>query len=236
MPSTPGGSDASPGESLPGLLVTDFDGTITRHDFFNLVVAEFAPAHLERYWDDYEAGRLTHFEALAGIFASIRGSEEQMRQLIRRAEPDPQLAEWVERLRQAGWQVVVASAGCAWYIEQILAQAGVTVPVHANPGTFHPQHGLRMTLPTDSPVFSPTLGIDKAALVRRGLSQGRQVAFAGDGYPDVNAARLVPAQRRFARHDLARALQQERLPFRRFERWSEVAQALCQVSLLPPRG
>src|SRR5262245_21481054 len=42
------------------LLVTDFDGTLTRRDFFQLVVEAFAPEHLEVYWRGYRDGRLTH--------------------------------------------------------------------------------------------------------------------------------------------------------------------------------
>ena len=78
----------------------------------------------------------------------------------------------------------------------------------------------------DSPYFDANLGIDKAAVVRRALQAGRTVAFAGDGFPDAAAARLVPASLRFARADLALALRQEGLPFVPFERWSEVARAL----------
>jgi 2-hydroxy-3-keto-5-methylthiopentenyl-1-phosphate phosphatase len=111
-----------------------------------------------------------------------------------------------------------------------LQRAGVELPVFANPGRFTPGGGLHMRLPVGSPVFSPTLGIDKAALVRRGLEQGRVVAFAGDGYPDAEAARLVAPQFRFARHDLARALDREGLPYRRFERWADVARALFETA------
>ena len=52
---------------------------------------------------------------------------------------------------------------------------------------------------------------------------GRLVAFAGDGFPDADAARLVPEGLRFARADLATALVAEGLAFRPFERWGEVA-------------
>jgi 2-hydroxy-3-keto-5-methylthiopentenyl-1-phosphate phosphatase len=83
-----------------------------------------------------------------------------------------------------------------------------------------------MELPLSSPYFSPTHGIDKAAVVRAAQRSGQRVAFAGDGYPDLPAARLAVPELRFATSSLALALEQEGLPFRRFDRWSEVAQAL----------
>lgn len=214
-------------EQRPGLFVTDFDGTLTRHDFFHLVTERFAPSAFDEYWQGYRTGRYTHFEALRGIFRSIRATEAELLEVVGRAEPDPELGAWVSRLNQAGWDVVVASAGCEWYIQRVLASCGVDLEVHANPGRFAPDTGLVMEMPTGSPYRCPKVGIDKAAVVRAGLARGQLVAFAGDGNPDAAAARLVPPRRRFARGDLRAALEREGLPFRFFDRWRDVATALC---------
>src|SRR5207248_786223 len=116
---------------------------------------------------------------------------------------------------------------CEWYIRRLLRWAGVEMEVHSNPGRFEAGRGLVMSLPAGSPYFDANLGIDKSAVVRRALEAGRAVAFAGDGFPDAAAARLVPASLRFARADLATALRREGLAYRPFERWAEVARALC---------
>jgi 2,3-diketo-5-methylthio-1-phosphopentane phosphatase len=212
-----------PGSSL---LVTDFDGTMTRHDFYKLAVESLLPADLPDYWAAYRARRITHFQALQAIFASIRADLGAARTVVDRMELDPDLPEAVAQLRLAGWSVAVASAGCAWYIRILLDQAGVDLPVWANPGEFVPGRGLLMELPPEGPCFSSNLGVDKAALVREGLARGKRVAFAGDGYPDRDAARLVPAEFRFARGDLARVLAKEGLSFQTYDRWSEIAERL----------
>src|SRR5262245_31828206 len=129
------------GETPRALLVTDFDGTLTRNDFFQLVVEAFAPEALAEFWDGYRAGRYTHFEALAGIFTSIRASEDEVLAVVRRAELEPELKPWLARLHAAGWDVVVASAGCRWYVERLLSAAGVDLEVHANPGRFETGRG-----------------------------------------------------------------------------------------------
>ncbi|MFQ3593486.1 MAG: HAD-IB family phosphatase [Gemmataceae bacterium] len=211
----------------PGLFVTDFDGTLTRNDFFRLVIDHLAPHGLEHYWQGYLDDRYSHFEALQGIFGSIRVSPEQLLALVDRVQAPPHLAQLVARLRQAGWEVVVASAGCGWYIEQTLQHLGVHIEIHANPGRVEPGRGLIMERPVDSPFYSPSHGIDKAAIVRTAMQRGQVVAFAGDGLPDLPAARLVPASHRFARHDLGRALRQERLEYTAFENWGEIVERLC---------
>ena len=122
--------------------------------------------------------------------------------------------------------MVVASAGCCWYIERLLAAQGVELEIHSNPGRFTSDQGLRMELPVDSRFYSPTHGIDKAAVVRHALDSGVPVAFAGDGYPDLDAARLVPAALRFARGALAESLRRLKLGFQPFEQWAQVANQL----------
>ena len=214
--------------SKTGVLVSDFDGTMTRHDFYKLAIASLLPPDTPDYWAEYRKGVLTHFEALRSYFAAIRASENEVLAVVKQMELDTNLATAVESLHHAGWSVVITSAGCDWYIRRLLATAGVDVEIHANPGRFEAGKGLVMEMPTGSAYWSPALGVDKARVVRRFLTEGRTVAFAGDGFPDAEAARLVPVDLRFAREDLAAVLRSESSPFHPFETWSGIADTLLQ--------
>jgi len=210
------------------VLVSDFDGTMTDRDFFKLAIQQLLPSHGPNFWRDYRAGQITHFEALRRYFAEIRATEVQVLAVVDQMQLDPALPQSMVELRQAGWNVIVTSAGCDWYIHRLLAQAGVELEVHANPGRFVPGLGLQMELPIGSPFLSPTLGVDKARIVQHYLEQGRTVAFAGDGFPDEKASLLVPGRLRFARNDLADVLKQKGEPFQPFDRWSQIAHALAR--------
>lgn len=210
------------------VLVSDFDGTMTRHDFYRLALQSLVPAETPNHWNDYRVGKITHHEGLKRYFAAIRASEAEVLAVVDRMELDPQLAHSVAALRAAGWEVIVASAGCAWYIDRLLAAAGVELQVYANPGRYEEGHGLVMELPLGSPFYSTNLGVDKTEIVRSLLADGVQVAFAGDGFPDADPARFVPAELRFARGDLADVLRREGLRFHSFQAWSEIAANLLQ--------
>ncbi len=208
------------------VLVSDFDGTITRRDFYACAVERLlAPEDLEP-WHRYTAGEISHFEALRRIFARIRAEEPALEEVLHSMAIDPALGPGIRALEQAGWDVVIVSNGCGWYIERLLARAGVAVPVHTNPGRFDPATGLSMELPTDSPYFDPETGISKRAVVEHHLARGATVAFAGDGRPDVAPALLVAPELRFAREWLASHLEEEGHAYRHYEAWSEVARAL----------
>lgn len=210
------------------ILVSDFDGTMTKFDFFDLARRDLPSAADHDFWQDYVAGQITHFEALAGIFGSIRADWAGIERVLAGMQLDLTLKDSVARLRAAGWDVVVASAGCGWYIERLLRQAGVELEIHANPGEFAPETGLKLALPTGSPYFRRETGIDKSAIVRAALARDPRAVFAGDGRPDLAPALLVRPECRFATGWLAHHLKNVGESFRPFENWSQIAEALLE--------
>ena len=217
--------------SAPYCLVSDFDGTFTRQEFYDLATRDGLVDGMSDYWTGYAAGRLSHFEAIAGIFSHIRCSEPEMRELIARMEPDPKTPDALRALAAAGWDAVLVSNGCQWYIDLVLeglelTKAGLAVPVHACPGRFVEGQGLIMETPSNSPYFRADFGVDKRMLIEDLQSRYERVAFAGNGSPDYQASLAVPPELRFARGWLARRFDQQSVPYRPFEAWSEIADAL----------
>jgi 2,3-diketo-5-methylthio-1-phosphopentane phosphatase len=210
------------------ILISDFDGTITRYDFFDRVRQRWPFSPQDDPWEKFVSGEKTHFQALVEIFASIRTTEADLLELADSTELDPSFADSIRALQDHGWEVVIASAGCGWYIDFLLKKAGVSVSVHSNPGTFDPKRGLLMSLPERSPFFSESKGVNKVAIVQDALKRSDCVAFAGDGRPDLRPALLVPPPSRFARGWLAEALSERCEKFHRFERWSEIADHLLK--------
>jgi 2,3-diketo-5-methylthio-1-phosphopentane phosphatase len=218
-------------DTLDGLgdrvFVTDFDGTMTAVDFFDVVLSHADLSIMPDYWGECVAGRLTHVEALNGIFQHAPRDLTILQSYLPQTHLEPDTPMVIEQLKRAGWDLVVVSAGSVWYIEQLLREVRHQIRLIANPGGFAAETGLTMTWPpVDVPWYSHHFGVDKAAVVRLLQETGATVAFAGDGRPDVAAARLVPAELRFAKGWLAETLESEGLPFRPFERWSEIVHLL----------
>ena len=67
----------------PRILVSDFDGTMTKHDFFDLARRDLPSAADHDYWQDYVAGRITHFVAVKEDITQRKAIEEQLRQAQR---------------------------------------------------------------------------------------------------------------------------------------------------------
>ena len=218
------------------VLVTDFDGTITGKDFFRLAVERLLTPEDMAPWDAFLAGKTGHFAAVQMIFGKIRAPESAVLALLDDMQPDPRMPEYVRALHDAGWRVVVASAGCEWYIRIILERLGVSgLEIHANPGMYREGGPLEMSLPVGSPFYSPETGIDKEAIVRANMGGGPAgnvtVVYAGDGVTDVPAGLMLPPSRRFARSDMAESLRRRGEGFRPFNVWSDVAEAILKNTL-----
>ena len=208
------------------ILISDFDGTLTRYDFFDLVRKRWPFPPEDDPWEKFVEGRMTHFEALAEIFARIRTSEADLLELANSMELDSSFAKSARELQERRWEIVIASAGCDWYIRFLLNQVSVSVLLYANPGVFDPKYGLQMFLPEHSHFFSPTTGVNKVEIVRDALNRSDRVAFAGDGRPDMEPALMVKPEFRFARGWLAEAFEERGEKFHPFEHWSQIADQL----------
>ena len=139
----------------PYCLVSDFDGTFTRREFYDLAMQDGLVEGSPDYWTAYAAGRISHFDAISGIFSHLRCSEAAMRALVARMEPDPKAPDALRALGSAGWDAALVSNGCQWYIDIVLerlglAEAGLPLPVYACPGRFVEGQGLLMEAPSDS--------------------------------------------------------------------------------------
>lgn len=211
----------------PRVFVTDFDGTLTLQDFYNLFLEQLYPADAPDQWSAFSAGKITHFECLRNIYAHVPVGEANLHKFLDQIELPANLPGLLAKLKAAGWEVVIASAGSRWYIERLLAREQVALPVHSNGGRIVDGR-LVMELPTESPFFHPHAGIDKAAVVKSFQDDGREVAFAGDGITDIPPALLVPPNLRFATGYLARQLEERGEPFREFQDWSDIVDMLAK--------
>ncbi len=209
------------------ILISDFDGTMTSNDFFRLALARLPDDAVEP-WLCFERGDCSHFDALAQIFARLRASIVEYDAMLESMMFDVDAATAIATLGRAGWQVVIASAGCSWYIERLLKRHCIAITVHANPGFVSPHGALIIQAAVTSPFYTADTGIDKSAVVRHYLAQGAEVAYAGDGRPDLTPALLVAPQHRFVTGWLAEELHRRGEQYRTFNAWHDIATLLTE--------
>lgn len=216
----------------PYVLVTDFDGTITKEDFFWLVVEKLLSKEDIQPWEDFLAGKITHFDALNGIFQKIRLSEEDLHRFILDIPFENCFLETVSWCKNSKIPVYIASAGADYYIKLLLEKAGIINDVNliANGSVYAPDTGLTMIAsPESSPYYSHNYGVNKAEVVKSLKNSYKTVIFAGDGTPDYHAAKHADVV--FARKAMLGLCKENGLACRELVSYCDVLEYLRSLDL-----
>lgn len=201
-------------------FVTDFDGTISDDDFFTYIARRYFDEKALAPWREYLGGTKSHFEALREMFSKLRVPEDELKSFISEICVDKEFVRTVELCSDKNIPVFICSAGCDYYINvllgDVIGQYGITLIT--NDGRYDEKHGLQMSRPDkSSPYYDEAVGISKASIVRKLHAEGFKVIYAGDGPPDIEAARI--ADYVFAKKILLEKCRKEgikTLPFRSF--------------------
>ncbi len=173
------------------VLATDFDGTITKKDFFWHIIDKALAPEDTIPWQEYHEGKITHFEGLNRIFQRIHIPSEDLKKIILEIPLEECFIDTIKFCRKKNIDVYIISAGSDYYIKMILESMGIGNSVHviANSGTYSQESGLVMSKPpSDSPFYSENYGVAKAETIKYLKNKYKKVIFAGDGTPDFPAA------------------------------------------------
>jgi len=193
-------------------LVLDWDGTITVRD--SLVAAVHALGDPSVYDGGIQEAFDSYGEALAAEVATLRVSaEEAAAWAVENVEVSPGFHELVER-----YDPVIVSSGLPQLILPVLEREGVDVEVRSNNAEVSPD-GWRVIFRDEG--VCEICG-DKCK--RRSLPHAKPLVFVGDGWSDRCAS--LAADRVFARTGLAEYLDEEGVPYERYDTLRDVAAAL----------
>jgi len=181
------------------VVVSDFDGTLTKNDLGALTLKRFGASGWERYDELFENGQITLDECLRKQSAMIRArSQEEILDYISRfSRFRPGAVRLLDQCRRGRIEFVVASAGIDFCIRHAFRLNEQPMPRLYCPSTEFTRHGLRIVMPSRLPntgnpgTNAPRHGNFKQSLVASYQSQGRKVIYIGNGMTDVPPASIA---------------------------------------------
>jgi 2-hydroxy-3-keto-5-methylthiopentenyl-1-phosphate phosphatase len=189
-------------------LVLDWDGTCTVRDSLVAAIMELGDPAV--YQQDYAS----YGDALAAEVGTLRcTAEEAAAWAVENVELRAGFHELVEEYRP-----LIVSSGLPQLIMPVLAREGIELEVRSNFADSSPD-GWRVRFRHEGPC--PVCG-DRCK--RRSLPDERPIVFVGDGWSDRCAS--LAADRVFARTGLADYLDEQRVPYERYDTFHDVAAAL----------
>ena len=174
-----------PAFGAPLSVLVDYDGTISRVDVGDLLLARHVTdrAASERMDAAYDAGTLGSRDLLRWDMDVLPDPPDALRLEAESVEQDEAFVDLVRVVRARGGVVEVVSDGLGFYIEGNLRRLGLPdIPVVTNQNRLH-GGGAGMEFPFGHPACF-VCGTCKRERVRQHQAAGRVVVFVGDGPSD----------------------------------------------------
>jgi len=205
------------------IVQCDFDGTLTVEDMGFYLLDNFAKGDWRQWLEDYRDKKITVGEFNSRAFATVRTAKEELLAAIRsETRLREGFSELVAYCREKDFRIAIVSNGVDFYINSILADAGLgDVEAHAATSRFHPGG---LTVQYIGPDDIPLNDDFKAAYTRFFLKEGYKVAYVGNGPSDANPASL--SQHVFARDGLLEYCKEKNLPCQPFNDMHDVIKGL----------
>ncbi len=200
-------------------FVSDFDGTISKKDFYWLVIETYYPEGKGLY-KKWKAGEMQDIDFLSQVFQSIDQHEEQIIQDILSLPIDEHVPSFIKKIQENGGDFYILSAGTDYYIHHILNHYGIqNVPVFSNKG-YYENKNVHLSINENHKHYSRRYGIDKSKVISDLKEKYEVVYFAGDSEPDSHPAKV--ADLTFAKDALQELLKENNVPFVAVESFQQI--------------
>lgn len=207
----------------PVALISDFDGTISVDDFFWYAINEYLEDDDLKPWNDYIDGKITHVQALTKIFGKIRAEQSHFDNFIDEFPIEPKFVDTLKFCNEKGIEFFIVSAGADYYINRIMKRIApdAKYTVVTNKSVYNKEFGLKFILhDKDYEYYDEKVGVTKPGVVQDFKDRGYFCIFAGDGRPDLPAAKLADVV--FARKTLLDLCKRDNISTEKFDTYEDI--------------
>jgi 2-hydroxy-3-keto-5-methylthiopentenyl-1-phosphate phosphatase len=217
-----------PPDGAPVSVLVDYDGTISRRDVGDELMATFFAdaATLAEKDREYDEGRAGSRELMLWDISVLPTERNALVEAAAAVPHDETFVGFVDACRERAVAVEVVSDGFGFHVEPNLALLGLAdLPIATNETRL--DAGRReMRFPYGHPSCF-VCGTCKRERVRIHQAARRAVVFVGDGTSDRFAA--AHADLVFAKHRLAELCDAEAWPYRRWDTFADVTASLVEA-------
>lgn len=210
-------------------FVSDFDGTISKKDFYWIVIDHYFPEGKELF-KEWKNGSIKDIDFLSTVFSAIHQDEDQIIRDVHGIPIDEHVPAFVKAVQQSGGDFYILSAGTDYYIKHIVEKYGLEqVIILSNEGVYK-ERNIHLNINKDDWKYSERYGIDKAIVIQKLKEQYDKVYFAGDSEPDSHPAAFADIT--FARDVLKDLLAEKEIEFIPFDSFKEIENELVKTGVI----
>ena len=211
-------------------FISDFDGTLTHKDFYQMIIDEYLGEEGKELYKAWRKSEYKDKDFLHKIYSSINRDEGEILEDILKIEWDKSADKVIQKIREAGGDFIILSAGTSYYIDILLKEKGLSnIKVYSNPGEYK-DRGIHLKIDKNNPYYSEVYGIDKGKVVADLKRKYSYVYYAGDSAPDIPPCKIPDIC--FAKGKLQGMLQEEGVNFIPMSDYSDIEKSLFEKRVI----
>ena len=204
------------------IIVSDFDGTITKVDCLYNFFKKYAKENwleVEQLWTE---GKIGSKECLIREFALVENlTPELIEKHLETVELDSDFKEFNELRLKKDVKLVIVSDGVDYFIKKILQKNGIkNIEIISNHGEFINKE-FKMSYPNQNPDCKNNSGTCKCKIVNNLKQKYDEIIYIGDGVSDFCVANK--ADKLFAKASLLKYCQKNNIKHIEFKTFKDVA-------------
>lgn len=212
------------------IFVSDFDGTISKRDFYGIIINEYIGEEGKKYFLDWKENNKIDIPFLNKIFSWREFEEKEADIVLNKVEIDKHFSKFYSYIKENNGDFLILSAGFDYYIKHALRKVGLDeIQVITNTGVYENKVFI-MKPDFSKSYFSPIYGIDKEKVILEQKQRYNKVYFAGDSEPDFKAAMASDVV--FAKGELAGLLDKTEKEYYIFNDFHEIMLVMKEKYLL----
>lgn len=215
------------------VVFSDFDGTITERDVIVMIMEKFAPPEWVKIKDQILYERtVTLKDGVEKLFSLIDSSKKN--EIIQFAKKEAKIRagfdEFLDFCKKENIEFNVVSGGLDFFVESVLEKYKNKLKIFCNLGNFNSKN-IKIDykyLPKNCSLCG-TCGCCKIEIIEKYSKEKYTRILIGDSLTDLAASKV--ADMVFARGDLIKYLEQDKISYILFENFHEVKEQLAQKLL-----
>lgn len=214
-------------------VICDFDGTISKKDTTDQLLARFADPVWQAIEAEWEVGSIGSAECMRRQIELLHVSKTELDTWLAQIEIDHKFVAFVKTCEQFGIDISIASDGIDYVIRSVLAHHGLNhLRVTANKLIFLDEGRYTLTSYNTEGVCESGSGVCKCRVAELTQFGSQPILYVGDGRSDFCVSQNVDLV--LAKSKLLTFCQEQELPHIAFDDFGDMKSVLMNL-ILPSR-
>ena len=215
-------------ESKKFALVSDFDGTLTNKDFYQIIIDDYLGEEGDKLFNEWVEKKYNYKDFLDKLCNAINKNDSHVLEEVLRIEWDNTADKVIEKIQKAEGDFVILSHGTGYYIQKLLHEKGLfKVKLYSNEeyNEMKNFNGREKELS-----YSFCNGIDKVKIINYLKEKYPYIYYVGDSLSDIVPCKL--ADECFAKGALQHMLSDQKVDFIPINNFSDIEKYLIEKEVI----